>query len=290
MTSRPAALKALVPSGVHYVPRELPGGHSDFEVLEYALKAKKNVLLEGPTGAAKTTMLRAFAEKHGLAFINVKCSGGADPDALFGTVEIVNGSTVFTPGDLTLAAMHGDALINLDEVNALPPRLSFIFHDAFDDRRALTIPGAAGGEGGSLTVKIADNVLIVGAYNAGYAGTSDLNAAFANRFALKIAVDYDPDVEKTLVESTVLVDIAEQLRRLVKSGDLETPVSTNRLMTFDDLVYDMSYEFAVSNFIAQFNEDEREVVREILANAEEALRADYGVELVLDPGTPADVA
>lgn len=286
MTSRPAALLALVPSGVNYIPREVPGGHTDFEVLEYALQNNKNVLLEGPTGAAKTTMLRAFAEKHGLAFINVKCSGGADPDALFGTVELVNGNTAFTPGDLTLAAMHGDALINLDEVNALPPRLSFIFHDAFDDRRALTIPGAAGGDGGSLTVKIAPNVLIVGAYNPGYAGTTDLNAAFANRFAIKLSVDYDPEVEKTLVESSVLVDIAEQLRRLVKNGDLETPVSTNRLMTFDDLVYDLSYEFAVSNFVSQFSEDERGVVREVFANADDALRASYGVELVIDPGTP----
>jgi nitric oxide reductase NorQ protein len=305
-------LEALIPDPSYvdaYVGRQI-GGVDDVDLLESAMAHKHNVLIEGPTGVAKTTMVYAYAAKKRLPLVNIACNGGLDADSTIGgpMPNPDRSITPFVPGDLTLAVMFG-GIAYFDEINMMPPRIAAAFHGLTDSRRVLTVKEAAGsgwcgfcslyndpakkkgeyesnllatmkgeastpilcdhcGETFSSTRVVAHkNFLVVGAYNPGYEGTFPLNEAFKNRFAFVIDFGYNQDVEKDLLYSSTLIDVANQLRARVSAGDLRTPVGTNKLMEFEELALDdaLGFGFACENFLAYFHPDERQAVREVLS-------------------------
>ena len=132
------------------------------------------------------------------------------------------------------------------------------FHGLLDKRRAITIL-----EKGNEVVEAHPDLQIVVAYNPDYEGTKPLNYAFKNRFRVKIRLDYDPGVEASLLCLPIIQEVAAKLRSSHKAGDLETPISTNMLLEFESLAIDLSYAFAVDNFINAFGEDERQPVKEV---------------------------
>jgi hypothetical protein len=60
----------------------------------------------------------------------------------------------------------------------------------------------------------------------------------------------------------VMLDLARKMRLAFKNGDIETPVSTNMLIEFEELAVDLGYDFAVNNFLNAFAEEERAPVTE----------------------------
>ena len=214
-----------------YVGRKV-GGVQDFDLLDAAYKLKYNVILEGPTGSAKTSLIYAWAAKRGLPVVNVPCNGAAEPRSMFGGwVAQPDGSLIFVRGDLYLAAQYG-GVGYFDEVNMMPPRIASVVHGLFDKRRTLTVLDAAGSQHPTV-VQAHPDFFLIAAYNPGYTDTFDLNEAFKNRFAFKVVWDYDRTVEEELVSAVSLLDLADDLRRRVEDGTLRTPVPTNMLIEFE---------------------------------------------------------
>jgi MoxR-like ATPase len=246
-----------------YIGREI-NGVEDLVMLASAHRLKHNVLLAGPTGAAKTSFVYAYAAKHEIPVVNVACNGGADIRQLIGGWSPKpDGGYHYVPGDLVLGVMHG-AIILLNEVNFMPPKIAAVLYGLLDRRRTIYLPDAAGSDFPTV-VKAHDNTLVVADYNPGYEGTRPLNKAFKNRFAFKNNWGYDTDVEGQLLNSATLLEVGEKLRLRVDAGDLVTPVPTNALMEFEDFAWDddLGYDFAVNNFVAMFEEDEQQVVFEV---------------------------
>ena len=105
-----------------YVGRSI-SGIEDMEILAVAHKLKHNVILSGPTGSAKTTLVYAYGAKVGLPVININCNGAIDPRALFGGwVPDTNGGYKFVAGDLAMAVMHG-GIILINECNFAPAKI-----------------------------------------------------------------------------------------------------------------------------------------------------------------------
>jgi len=261
-------LAALIPEkdifgSDNYISREI-GGHSEMEVFELAREERHNVLIYGPTGPGKTSSVYAYAADKGLPVVNVSCNGAAEPSYFIGSWQpTVDGGTDYVAGDVLLAAMHG-GIIYLDEVNFLPPKIAAYLHSLLDKRRTISIPNAQGSSIPTL-VKAHKDCQIIAAYNPDYEGTRPLNQAFKNRFKFKLEFNYDAEIEYQLVESRELHRLATLLRDRFAIGDISTPISTNLLVEFEEInESSLGFDFAVTNFLSVFSDDEREVVRELL--------------------------
>lgn len=253
-----------------YVSRQV-NGIEDYALLEYAMQSTadyltkeregliSNVMLFGPTGPGKTSLVLAYAARYQRPLVTIQCHGAVDPATFWGGL-VLNPDTglyEWQDSDVTKVIKHGGVLY-LDEVNFLPSKVAANIHNLLDKRRQITIL-----EKGNEVVDAHPELLIVVAYNPDYEGTRPLNAAFKNRFAVKVKFDYDPAVEAELLGIPVMQELAAKLRDRHKAGDLDTPISTNMLVEFEILAIDLGYGFAVSNFLNAFGEDERGAVTEV---------------------------
>lgn len=236
----------------------------DLDVLATAHSLRHNVLISGPTGPGKTSCVFAYAANKGLPVVTVACNGAAEPSHFVGSWQPQPDKSVdFVLGDVLLAIQYG-GIIYLDEVNFLPPKIGAFLHGLLDKRRTVSLPQAQGSSVPSH-IKAHPDCFVVGAYNPDYEGTRPLNKAFKNRFAFKLHFDYDPVVEKELLYSAKLLEFATKLRDRYALGDITTPISTNLLIEFEEFNEDSSlgFDFAALNFLNNFEEDEREVVKEV---------------------------
>lgn len=269
---------ATVPSQAiarKYIGRKV-AGVQDFDILKTAMDNGLNVLLSGPTGPGKTTVVQAFAAKNGLAFVSVPCSVGLDPSQLFGKYipnpnkrRDADPEYIWVDGPVTDIFRHGGVLL-IDEINFMPEKISTVLFSAFDKRREITLLDHMG-----ETIRAHTDVLIVGAMNPEYQGTRPLNAAFRNRFNVQLYWDYDPTVEAKLVASKALRDVAHKLRNDA-SLQYGTPVSTNMLMEFGTHVELFDLKFAAEVFIQHFDaSNEQQTVRGVIDTAMDNLIEDF---------------
>lgn len=250
--------------GSGYINRTVAGGRLDFDVLDAARREKMNVLIEGPTGSAKTSLVFAYAARENLPVVTVACNGAIDLRALLGGwTPTGEGEFVYSPGDIATVVEHG-GILYLDEGNFLPPKIAAVLYALLDGRRTLYLPEAAGSDVPTV-IEAHEDFFVVTSLNPGYLGTRPLNPAFRNRFTIKLPWGYDPTVEAKLISSASLRELAVSLRDRVTAGDLTTPVPTNVLMDFEKLVRVLGYEFAAENFTTNFDPTERPVVTEVLA-------------------------
>lgn len=259
MAKAKSPLAHLIPDAPYYVSRKFDGV-VDVKLLNYAGKIKANTLLFGPTGPGKTTLVRAYCAAKQIPLCTIQCHGAVDPATFWGSL-ILDPTTdryVWQDSDATRVIREGGVLY-FDEVNFLPAKVAANLHGLLDARRQITIL-----EKGNELVKAHEDLQIIVAYNPDYEGTRPLNAAFKNRFKIKLQMDYDPEVESQILAFPVLQEIAARLRHAQRVGDLETPVSTNMLIEFEELALDLGMAFAMSNFINAFPETERKPVKDVL--------------------------
>lgn len=275
-------LVELIPSrsyATSYQHRKI-GGREDFEVFDAALAGEYNICMTGPTGSGKTSVVYAFGAERGLPVLNIPCNGAIDVKSLFGgkVQDEETGMWTFRPGDLYLLLMFG-GILYFNEGNMMSGRISAAFHSVSDRRRILTVPEASGSDWPTHVRCAPGQVLIIMDYNPGYADSFEVNAAWKNRFSIKMPWDYSPVVEQKLVVSESLRKLADAMRKKAKEGELRTPISTNMLMELEELTELLGFGFAVENFLGNFEADERAVVDLLVNNAFLAnIKNDLGIK------------
>lgn len=239
-----------------YVGRSIVDGMTDHQLFDYARTNKLNVLLEGPTGCAKTSAVLAYAAYERRPFYAIPSNVGIEPSQLFGKfVPMPDGSIEWIDGPVTSIVRHGGVLL-INEVNFMPDRVATVLFGLLDKRRQITLLDHK-----AEVIDAHDDLLIVADMNPEYEGTRPLNKAFRNRFPVQVPWGYDEGVEQKLITSGALREMAEKLRSDLESGGIETPCSTNMLIEFEQMTRDISYDFAVFNFVAHFQGDERNAVK-----------------------------
>ena len=257
-----------------YIHREVSPGVDEFEMFDYAREANAHVLIEGPTGCGKTHSVYAYAATHGIPVYSVPCNGAADPAALFGTYvpdEEAGEGFVWRDGPVTKLARHGGILL-LNEINFLPAKVAVTLFELLDKRGSLSILDH------DEFFHASEDLLVIADYNDGYIGTKRLTEALKNRFSVFMTYGYLTEIEKELVHSKTLIKIAEKLREGYKSGEIRTPVATNKLPDFEKIAVAVSFDAAIDNFVAGFDPDEKEAVRKVISSMRSELEEDYGVE------------
>jgi AAA domain (dynein-related subfamily) len=264
-----------------YVNRKV-NGVLDFDLMKFCMIRGKNLLMRGDTGAGKTMMPMAYAAKFGLKYYSIPCDVSIDPTALFGKLVPTDtiGKFEWVDGPVTELVRNG-GILNVSEVNFMPAKISASLYSLLDHRRALTLLGHKGevvrAHGPrcwcSLDKKECRSkwLMVVADMNPKYRGTVELNAAFANRFQLKVDWDYDSKVENELIKSPALLGVVRNIRKLT---NVRTPVGTNSMEEFLEVAPGLGFEFAVENFIAQFEPAERDGVKKALQIAEANLKRD----------------
>lgn len=193
------------------------GREKEIKNILATLKAGRNVVLQGPPGTSKSTILREITKQVRLPLYIVEGSAELTPGKLIGTHNpakvMAEGYTqdAFDHGPLTDALVTGGFLY-LEEFNRLPEDVMNVLLRAMDERR-LAIPRV-----GDLQAK--SSFRLIGAMNPfDDVGTERLSRAISDRLCL-IELDYQSLEEEveivcrvTGVASLVLPDLAVRLIR-----------------------------------------------------------------------------
>ena len=177
------------------------GRRRELEAVVAALGADRHLLLEGPPGTGKSTVLRAVAQESGVGFEFVEGNAELTPARLVGHFDPARVLTdgydpeVFVDGPL-VAAMREGSLLYVEEINRIPEETLNVLITVMSERE-LHVPRL-----GRITA--ASGFRLVAAMNPFDAiGTARISSAVYDRVC-RLAVDYqDAGDEAEIVHSAL---------------------------------------------------------------------------------------
>ncbi len=196
MESSPIASK-LGPEEVIYLD-----WNNAFDILEKAYRSGLFVLIIGPKGTGKTTLVRRFASEMKKELDSVNFSLRTRESHLVGSRTLNKGEINFVEGVL-VKSMRSGTLLYLDELNAAEADVLLRLDEALDDRRQLVLKEAEG-----QIVKSTDDWFVIATINPlSHVGTKELPPQLLSRFPVRMRLDYPPEnIELDIVSRHVIID------------------------------------------------------------------------------------
>ena len=211
-------------------------------IMDKAFEKGLFVLIIGPKGTGKTSLVREYATQKSKELESVNFSLRTRESHLVGTKNLVDGNTGFDEGILVKSMKKGNILY-LDEINAAEADVLLRLDEALDDRRQIVLKESDG-----QIVKAKDSWFVIATINPlTHVGTKELPPQLLSRFPVRIRLDYPPeDVEYQIIkkhvknptESDVLLGIklANTLRQASAVEELYYSPSIRETIAFAKLL------------------------------------------------------
>jgi len=229
----------MVPKVKSYIFR--PGAMSD--LMAWFLASKEPLLITGPTGSGKSSLVEQVAARLGQPLYTVPCHGQADTVDLFGRYVVRNGSMEWADGPLLAGIKDpAGAWVLLEEYDTLPPGV-FVSLNALLEGRRFILP-----ETGELVDPAANGARIIctgnttGVDDTGgeYAGVLRQNQATMGRFVvMEVGYASPPEEEEVLIKHfpmfsreriKVMTRVATLVRERYITGDMPVVFCTRTLL------------------------------------------------------------
>ena len=255
-----------------YLNRKILGSLTEFDIYDAAMRDGDNVLITGHAGSGKTMSVMAYAAARGYRYYNVSSHNGQDHTQLMGHwIPTPEATFRWQDGPVTDCVRNGNAVLLLNEINFMPEKLKTLLFSLLDKRREIQLMDKDG-----EVVKAAPNLLIVADMNPNYRGTKPLNEAEKDRYAHKLEFGYDTTIERKLIGSKALLEVAGRLRTSFDREELLTPISTRSLVAFMENARNLGIDYAIYSYVNGFHESERNAVRLAVETAKANIAADLG--------------
>jgi len=255
--------------------------NNSFSVLDKAHEHDIFVLIIGPKGTGKTSLVREYAKRKSVQLESINFSLRTRESHLIGTKNLTEGTIGFDEGILVKSMKEG-SMLYLDEINAAEADVLLRLDEALDDRRQLVLKESDG-----ETVKAKKSWFVIATINPlNHVGTKELPPQLLSRFPIRLRMDYPPE-EKELeivkkhvpnVDDKSLekgIKLANTLRQAASVEELYYSPSLRESIAYAKLIDgNMSpkkaAEIVFGNVYAQWGNIELQKVNDIIASMYES--------------------
>ena len=251
--------------------------NNSFDILDKAHEQGIFVLIIGPKGTGKTTLVREYAKRKSVKLESINFSLRTRESHLVGTKNLSEGTIGFNEGILVKSMKEG-SLLYLDEINAAEADVLLRLDEVLDDRRQVVLK-----ESGGETIKAEKSWFVISTINPlTHVGTKELPPQLLSRFPVRIRLDYPPeDVEYQIIkkhvknpnESEVLqgIKLANTLRQASAVEELYYSPSIRETIAFAKLLESgvsakESAKIVFGNVYSQWGNVEFQKVNDIIAS------------------------
>ncbi len=216
--------------------------NNSIDIIDKAFEKELFVLIIGPKGTGKTSLVREYATQKSIELKSINFSLRTRESHLIGTKNLIDGNIGFDEGILVKSMREGNILY-LDEINAAEADVLLRLDEALDDRRQIVLKESDG-----QVIKAKDSWFVIATINPlTQVGTKELPPQLLSRFPVRIRLDYPPeDVEYQIIkkhvknptESEVLLGIklANTLRQASAVEELYYSPSIRETIAFAKLL------------------------------------------------------
>jgi len=254
---------------------------NSFEILEKAHEQGIFVLVIGPKGTGKTTLVREFAKRQSVKLASINFSLRTRESHLVGSKSLSEGNIQFDEGILIKSMKEGNMLY-LDEINAAEADVLLRLDEALDDRRQVVLK-----ESGGEIVTANKSWFVIATINPlNHVGTKELPPQLLSRFPIRLRMDYPPEEkELEIVKNHVPqaddkslekgIKLANTLRQAASVEELYYSPSLRETIAYAKLIdKNMSpkkaAEIVFGNVYAQWGNIELQKVNDIIASMYES--------------------
>ena len=190
--------------------------NKSFDVLNKAYNAGLFVLIIGPKGTGKTTLVRDFAKSKGAQLDSINFSLRTRESHLIGTKTLNEGTVGFDEG-LLIKSMREGNILYLDEVNSAEADVLLRLDEALDDRRQIVLKESTGD-----TIKAKDEWFVIATINPlTHSGTKELPPQLLSRFPVRIRLEYPPEeIECEIIKKYVTGNYNQEIAQGVKLANI----------------------------------------------------------------------
>jgi nitric oxide reductase NorQ protein len=186
--------------------------NNSIHVLNKAFDTGLFVLIIGPKGTGKTSLVREFANSKGIKLESINFSLRTRESHLVGTKTLTDGTVSFDEGIL-IKSMREGSILYLDEINSAEADVLLRLDEALDDRRQIALKESTG-----EVVRAKEKWFVIATINPlSHSGTKELPPQLLSRFPVRISLEYPPEnIELEIIKKYVTGEHDSDLAQGIK--------------------------------------------------------------------------